>query len=75
MENIKEAEGEYNNLLNSTIYVLDYSIVNTNNKSKTFNINGIINEPKPTFDKINLTLIINVENDKNKIQVESNCNY
>ena len=73
MENIKEAEGEYNNLLDSTIYVLDYSIVNTNNKSKTFNISGIINEPKPSFDKINLTLKINVENNKNKIQVESNC--
>ena len=73
MENIKEAEGEYDNLLKSTIYVLDNSTINTNNKNKTFNINGIINEPKPTFDKINLTLIINVENDKNKIQVESNC--
>ena len=73
MENIQEAEGEYDNLLKSTIYVLDYSTVNTNNKNKKFNISGIIKEPKPIFDKINLTLIINVENDKNKIKVESKC--
>lgn len=73
MENVKEAEGEYDSLLKSNIYVLDYSIVNINNNKKRFNISGIINEPKPTFEKINLTLIINVENDKNKIKIESNC--
>ena len=73
MENIKEAEGQYDDLVKSNIYVLDHSIVKTNDKNKTFNIIGIINEPKPTFDKINLTLIITVEKDKNKIKAESNC--
>ena len=73
MENIQEAEGQYDSLLKAIIYVLDYSIVKTNYKNKTFNIIGIINEPKPTFDKINLTLIITVEKDKNKIKAESNC--
>ena len=67
MENIKEAEGKYDDLLKSNINVLDYSVVKTNVKNKKFNISGIINEPKPTFDKINLTLIIKVEKDKNKI--------
>ena len=71
MENIKEVEGQYDDLLKSNIYVLDYSVVKTNVKNKKFNITGIINEPTPTFDKINLTLIIKVEKDKNKIQVES----
>jgi hypothetical protein len=70
MENIKEATGPF---VESIIYILDHSIVKTNDKNKTFNIIGIINEPKPTFDKINLTLTIKVEKDKNKTQVESNC--
>ena len=73
MENIIEAEGEYNTLLESVIYVLDHSTIYKNNKNNIFNITGIINDPKPNFGKIDLELRINIENQKNKTEESVNC--
>ena len=73
MENVQNAEGEYDTLLQSNIYVLDHSIINTNNQNNTFNITGMIEDPKPTFEKIDLLLKINVKKLEDIIEADINC--
>ena len=73
MENVQKAEGEYDNLLQSNIYILDHSIINTNNKNNTFNITGMIEEQKPAFKNIDLVLKINVQNLENIKEADINC--
>ena len=73
MENVQNADKEYDTLLQSNIYILDHSIINTNNKNNTFNITGIIDHPKPAFEKIDLMLKINIKNLEDIKEVDINC--
>ena len=73
MRNVMETEGKYETLLNSVIYVLDHSLLYKTDKINIFNIIGIIDEPKPTFGKIDLILFINIENGGDKIEESVNC--
>ena len=73
MENIQKTEGKYDTLLQSNIYVLDHSIINTNNKTKTFNITGMIEDEKPAFENIDLLLKINVQNLEDIKEADINC--
>ena len=73
MENIIDAEGKYNSLLESYIYVLDHSIISSNNKNNIFKITGIIEGKKPNFKTFDLLLKINVENEKDKIETDIKC--
>ena len=45
-----------------------------NNKDKFFNITGIINEPLPKFQKINLVLKATIEKGNENVTTEINCN-
>ena len=74
MENVQKAEKEYDTLLKSNIYILDHSIINTNNKNTKFNITGIIEDPKPAFEKNDLLLKINVQKLEDIIEADINCN-
>ena len=74
MENVQNADKEYDTLLQSNIYILDHSIINTNNKNTKFNITGIIEDPKPAFEKNDLLLKINVQKLEDIIEADINCN-
>ena len=47
MENIQNATGEDDDLLQSNIFILDHSNITTNTRYNIFNISGIINDQKP----------------------------
>ena len=72
MNNIQEVGDQFNYLLDSSLYVLEHSII-TKDESLYFNISGIINKKKPKFEKIklNLTAMTEVENGNN--ETELNC--
>ena len=72
INNLQNTTNEFVNT-NSTLNLLDKSIIKTNKKSLLFNITGMIKDPQPTFGKTDLVLIINVENETNKIEDEINC--
>ena len=73
MDNVQNAIGEYNNLLESYIYVLDHSNITANKRYKTLNISGIIDNPKFNLSNNNLTLLINVEKEEDILEEEVNC--
>ena len=73
MENVQNATGEYDTLLQSNIYVLDHSSITANKINKTFNITGIIDDPKVNLSNIELILIINVEKEEDTLKEEVNC--
>ena len=80
MNNLEKIDNKFNNLLlsNPNIYIINNSIVNRYQKN-IFNISGIINgdKPKNILVNKNLSLMINLENNKiesqNEITKEINC--
>ena len=73
MENIQNATGEYDNLLQTNYYVLDHCNITAYKDNNTFDIIGVIDEPKPSFGNIDLALKINVEKKKEIIEADLNC--
>ena len=74
MDNIQDIEDKFDNLENSTIYVLDHSIYSQCG-DLVFNITGIMEDPQPNITNDNLALIVNSDTDSgNKTQIEVNCN-
>ena len=71
MDNVQNALEEYDSLFESDIYILEHSIITANERNKNFNITGIINDPKPTFNNTDLELKINI--DKESV-TEANIN-
>ena len=66
LDNIKEIGNKYDNLMNLTLYTLEYPKISQLEK-KIFNISGIINGNKPKFGKIDLNLSVSAEIE-NKIE-------
>ena len=52
MNDIMAMDANFDDLMNSTIYILDHSKIKDVEK-QYFNISGDINDPKPKFGKIN----------------------
>ena len=73
MNNLEKIDNKFNNLLlsNPNIYIINNSIVNRYQKN-IFNISGIINgdKPKNILVNKNLSLMINLENNKAESQNE-----
>ena len=73
MNNLEKIDNKFNNLLlsNPNIYIINNSIVNRYQKN-IFNISGIINgdKPKNILVNKNLSLMINLENNKIESQNE-----
>jgi len=72
MKNLQDVGDNFDKLSNSTIYVLDHSLYNQIN-SNEFNISGTMNNPQPTFGKIDLVLMINTNSSGDTSQTEANC--
>ena len=60
LENIIEIGNKFDNLLNSTLYILEYPEI-YQGENQIFNISGIINDPKPKFGKVDLNLSVSAE--------------
>ena len=60
------------NLSNSTIYILNNSIV-YNNGNNNYSISGEIKDFKSQYSNKNLTLLINPKSDKNTSVIQLNC--
>ena len=73
MKNVQNATAEYDSLFQSNIYVLSHSNITTDKRNYTFNITGIIEEQKPTFENIDLILKINTKNEEDIIETDINC--
>ena len=74
MDNIQSNNGEYDEIFNSRVYVLDNSTCNKSDKF-LFNIYGKIKDPQPKFENKNLTLLVNLKSDIKKIgEVDCNIN-
>ena len=71
MENIQNATGEDDDLLNSNFYILDHANITENKRYNIFNISGIISDQKPNFTTNNLQLKVNAE--KDTIEADVNC--
>ena len=74
MENVQNAKGKYDTLLESNYLVLDHSIITGDKRYNIFNVSGIIDNPKSNLNNINLTLIINVEKEEATLE-EVNCTF
>ena len=72
MNNLQDVGDNFDKLSNSTIYVLDHSLYNQIS-SNAFNITGTMNNPQPTFGKIDLVLMINTNSSGDTSQTEANC--
>ena len=73
MENIQNAKGEDDDLLQSKIFILDHSNITTNTRYNIFNISGIINDQKPNFTINDLQLKVNVQKEKDILEADVNC--
>jgi len=60
LENIIEIGNKFDNLLNSTLYILEYPKI-SQGENQIFNISGIINGLKPKFGKVDLNLSVSAE--------------
>ena len=69
INNIQDLENQFN--INSNLYILRNSKINKG-ENKIFNISGIINEPLPKFQKVDLVLTVNIENENKETKI--NCN-
>ena len=74
MENVQNAKGKYDTLLESNYLVLDHSIITGDKRYNIFNVSGIIDNPKSNLNNIYLTLIINVEKEEATLE-EVNCTF
>ena len=70
-DKIQEVEDNFNNLINSSIYILDHSKITAAEKQH-LNISGYINDPKPKFGKINITLMVFTKNETEKVELDCN---
>ena len=72
MNNLQDLDNKYDNLQNSTIYILNNSFYNKYS-TNLYNITGIMN-PKPisNLENKNIDLMINLESES-KIKTESRC--
>ena len=73
MNNLQNATGEYDTLLQSNIYILDHSNITQNKRKNTFNITGIIGDQNFNLSNIDLVLKINLEKEEDKIETDINC--
>ena len=74
MDNIQNIGDKYDNLTNSTIYILDHSVYSKYG-NLLFNITGIINGTQPNITSNNLVLMVNSASDSDdNTQIEVNCN-
>ena len=71
--NIQYSKDEFDVLRNASIYILEHSLINKDEKHLNFNISGIISNQKPNFAnvKINLLTFTNYKNET--IQEYLNC--
>ena len=69
INNIQDLENQFN--INSNLYILRNSKINKG-ENKIFNISGIINEPLPKFQKVDIVLTVNIENENKETEI--NCN-
>ena len=73
MENVQNANGDYDELLNSKIYVLDHSYITSYNKNKTFDITGIIDDQTEPLEKNDLILKVNTKKANEITESDLNC--
>ena len=71
MDNIQNATGDNDDLLNSNYYILDHANISENKRYNIFNISGIISDQKPNFTTNDLLLKVNAE--KDTIEADVNC--
>ena len=72
MNNLQDIDDTYNNLQNSTIYILDHSIYNKYS-SNLYNITGIIiQKPKSNLENKKINLMFNLYSES-QIEAESIC--
>ena len=69
INNLQDLENQFN--INSNLYILRNPKINKG-ENKIFNISGIINEPLPKFQKVDLVLTVNIENENKETEI--NCN-
>jgi hypothetical protein len=69
INNLQDLENQFN--INSNLYILRNPKINKG-ENKIFNISGIINEPLPKFQKVDLVLTVNIENENKETKI--NCN-
>ena len=75
INNLQKIENQFNYFYNSSFYMLTKSKINKGeDKDRIFNITGIINEPLPKFQKINLVLKAIAEKGNENATTEINCN-
>ena len=73
MNNLQNATGEYDTLLQSNIYILDHSNITQNKRKNTFNITGIIGDQNFNLSNIDLVLKINLEKEEDTKETDINC--
>ena len=73
LDNIQELGNKFDNLINSTLYTLEYPKISQGEK-QIFNISGIINNPKPKFGKVDLNLSVSVEYENKTEEKQLECN-
>ena len=69
INNIQNLENQLE--INSNLYILRHATI-YKGVDYTFNISGIINEPLPKFQKVDLVLTVNIENENKETKI--NCN-
>ena len=73
LDNIKGIGNKFDNIMNSTLYTLEYPKIFEGEK-QIFTISDIINDPKPKFGKVDLNLSVSAvyENKTEEILLECN---
>ena len=69
INNIQNLENQLD--INSNLYILRHATI-YKGVDYTFNVSGIINEPLPKFQKVDLVLTVNIENENKETDI--NCN-
>ena len=71
-DKIQAVEKVFDNLINSTIYILENSKIGQY-KNQYFNISGVINEPKSKFQKIDINLMVFTNDENITKETQLNC--
>ena len=72
LDNIQEIGNKLDFLLNSTLYTLENSKIELGEK-QIFNISGIINDPKPKFEKVDLNLSVSAQYGNSTEEKQLDC--
>ena len=72
MDNIQEIENKLDFLMNTTLYTLANPKIEQGEK-QIFNISGVINDPKPKFEKVDLNLSVSVEYENKTEEKQLEC--